>query len=131
MATVTLTSSDSTPVTVSCHCGRIAITVPDTPVKLNECRCSLCYRYGVVWAYYLRSQVTITSPPGEPSHRYVRSDAVADGDLGFFRCGHCGCVTHWEGIADTPKRKGPTARVGVNWRMAPEVAMQGIEKVVT
>ena len=122
----------SAPLTATCHCGRVAVTVPTAPVRLNECRCSICYRYGALWAYYLRREVAITTADGAgPPRGYVRSDAVAEGDLGFFGCAVCGCVTHWEGVADTPKRRGPEARMGLNCRMLPEGAVEGVERVVT
>jgi len=120
------------PFTLTCHCGRVSVTVPTRPQKVNECRCSICYRYGVLWAYYLRREVVISPATADgESVGYVRSDEFGDGDLGFFRCRRCGCVTHWEGVVDTPKRKGPEARMGVNWRMAGVGGLEGVERVVT
>jgi len=120
------------PLTATCHCGRVTVTVPTAPARLNECRCSVCYRYGVLWAYYLRREVDIITTGGAAAlQRYLRSDAGADGDLAFFRCAECGCVTHWEGIADTPKRTGPDAKMGLNCRMLPESAIEGVERILT
>jgi len=126
-----VTAADE-PVLLTCHCKRIRVTVPAMPLRVNECQCSICYRYGVLWAYYLRRQVLVESvDPSGYLQPYERTDAIGNGDLAFVHCSHCGCVTHWEGTADTPKRKGPEARMGVNWRMAPPSTMQGIERIVT
>ncbi len=102
---------------------------PILPQRINECHCSICYRYGVLWAYFVRSAVTIV---GE-TQPYARADAAGTGDLAFFRCVQCGCVTHWMGLRDTPakKRVGPDAKMGVNCRMLPEELIQGADRIST
>lgn len=143
-----LTSDDQLPppepahpssLTAKCHCGRVNIEIPSLPTKINECRCSICYRYGAQWAYYHPDDVNIVvninasrSAPKEPAHQkqppasgdedktgmglqyYVRDDM--DGHLGFYFCGDCGCLTHWapteEGLAwleEERKTKGADA----------------------
>ena len=47
------------PVTSSCHCGSIRVTFPKPTQPLNECHCSICYRYGCMWAYYTQDQVKV------------------------------------------------------------------------
>jgi hypothetical protein len=120
-------AADSTPLKMSCHCGRVNVTVPAAPARLNECQCSVCYSYGSLWAYYRRADVTIE---GE-TKGYVRENDEAGKDLGFFHCPTCGMVTHWAGTADTPKRKGPEAKMGVNCRMLPPDAIKGVERHLT
>ncbi|KAH8890068.1 hypothetical protein GQ53DRAFT_842302 [Thozetella sp. PMI_491] len=121
--------ASSSPVTFTCHCLRVTVTIPAPPQRINECHCSICYRYGALWAYYLRGQVRIT---GE-TQAYAREDADGNGDLAFHRCAHCGCLTHWMGVRDTERRKrlGPEAKMGVNCRMLPESEIAGAERLST
>lgn len=39
-----------TSLVTSCHCQRIQVRLPSTPKILNECRCTVCYKYGALWA---------------------------------------------------------------------------------
>lgn len=123
-----LTSDDKLPspgggppsqVTAGCHCGHISLELPAPPAKTNECRCSVCYRYGALWAYYPEEEVNVLvnvpdRPPaaldrgavaGPPApdptassgsgglRSYVRGDG--HGRIAFCFCGRCGCLTHW------------------------------------
>ena len=74
--------------TATCHCGAVRIEVPAAPATTTDCNCSICRRYGTLWAYY---------PDG-----YVRGDRT----LRFVRCRACGCwcVTHWERIVRRLRR---------------------------
>jgi hypothetical protein len=137
--------------TAKCHCGRVNVEIPDLPTKLNECRCSICYRYGAVWAYYhpdqvniiVNTQVSRSAPAGATTQGesrqagendkglqyYVRDDS--DGYLGFYFCGNCGCLTHWAateaGLAWLDK-EGHPKKVGVNSRMLQPNLLNGVEK---
>lgn len=136
MAT-TSTSEDNAKVKGSCHCGRVTVEVPSAPDRLNECRCSICYRYGALWAYYKRGdvEVLVGDGTGSGAHAeqkfYVRTDCPpADGDIGFYFCDHCGCMTHWWGVGETEKRAGADVKMGVNFRMFPEkLADQAFRRV--
>ena len=125
----------SEPLTLKCYCGLVEVELPCTPNKLNECRCSVCYSYGALWAYYRRGDVMVTTAaepvPGVSLQKYMRDDEEADGDLAFYRCSHCGCTTHWWGEEDSPKRSGPAAKMGVNCRMLGEKGIEGIERLIT
>jgi hypothetical protein len=92
--------------TASCHCGAIRIQVPRKPRTLTDCNCSICRRYGTLWAYYKATAVRIIHARGATS-----SYSWGDRMLKFVRCGTCGCVTHWE-----PITKRRDSRVGVNAR---------------
>ena len=61
------------------------------------------------------------------------ADASGKGDLAFHRCAHCGTVTHWAGVHDTPTRQrlGPEAKMGINCRMLPEELIRGVERIRT
>lgn len=67
----------------------------------------------------------------EVLREFVRDEKDVGKDLAFCFCGHCGCVTHWWGIADNPKRKGPIAKMGVNCRMLPEADIKDVERHIT
>lgn len=89
--------------TATCHCGAVRIEIPRRPRRLTNCNCSICRRYGTLWAYYPATAVRVTGPT---SHY-----AWGDRRLRFVRCADCGCITHWERIVPTA-----SARVGVNAR---------------
>jgi hypothetical protein len=90
----------------TCHCGAVSIAVPRAPATLTNCDCSICRRYGTLWAYYPRSEVQVSAAPGATAG-YVWGDQ----SLRFVRCATCGCVTHWEPIgANRGERMGVNAR---------------------
>ncbi|KAI0490659.1 hypothetical protein F4859DRAFT_520383 [Xylaria cf. heliscus] len=150
------TSSNNPSQKATCHCGRIAVTLPNPPKDISECHCSLCYKLGALWAYYPRDQVAVTtsspafptatvmaSPASLPSgprpidvtpitrgintavdealDSYVSTD-LPDGknSATFYRCAHCGTLTHRWGVS---KRRGGDVdelTMGVNCRLLPE-----------
>lgn len=78
------------------------------PATATACNCSVCRRYGVLWAYgYENEGIRLF---GETS-AYVWGDK----SLGFHFCGECGCVAYWRAIE--PNEAG-RRRVGVNLRLA-------------
>ena len=91
--------------TTHCHCGAVTIAIPRAPLSLTNCNCSICRRYGALWAYFDSAEVTVTAAPGA-----TEIYAWGDHTLRFVRCATCGCVTHWEPV------KGRDARMGVNAR---------------
>jgi len=98
-------------VEASCHCGTVRLELAAAPQEVNECNCSICRRYGVLWAYYQPSQVRINAPEGGTDF-YLWGDR----SIRFHRCKDCGCVTHWAPVGP------PFDRMGVNARlMEPEV----------
>jgi hypothetical protein len=90
----------------TCHCGAVKIQIPRRPRRLTDCNCSICRRYGTLWAYFNATEVTIDAKCGA-----TVTYAWGDKSLQFVRCKHCGCVTHWEST-----RPGPNSRMGVNAR---------------
>jgi len=93
----------------SCHCGAVALEIAQAPGEVTDCNCSICRRYGVLWAYYSPSEVEVRAGGTETYVWGPRTTA-------FHRCRACGCVTHW--TATDPARD----RMGVNARMLdPEV----------
>jgi hypothetical protein len=96
----------------SCHCGAIRFSAEAAPDEVNDCRCSICRRYGALWAYYDPSQVQFAADSGS-TDVYVWGERI----LEFHRCRACGCVTHWSAV----DRAWP--RMGVNARMMPPEAL--------
>lgn len=151
---------DDQQITARCHCGRVSLELPTPPDKINECQCSVCYRYGALWGYYPRDKVNIfvnilPPPPSQgPTTNvsphdvddsakdspgllsYVRNDG--DGDIAFFFCGHCGCLTHWglteKGLEFLRKKEnghtGDEPEVGVNCRMITPGLLEGVERKI-
>ena len=75
----------------TCHCGAIRIRVPRMARTLTSCNCSICRRYGALWAYYAARVVTIEAPKGGLT-KYSWSRRIRS----YCRCKQCGCVTHYE-----------------------------------
>jgi hypothetical protein len=98
-------------VEASCHCGAIRFEVEAAPAAVTDCNCSICRRYGVLWAYYSPRQVHWRSPGGA-TDIYMWNNK----SLEFHRCATCGCVTHWAAVDRTTDRMGVNARL-----MEPEV----------
>jgi len=91
----------------ACHCGVIAIQVARKPRRLTSCNCSMCRRYGALWAYYDRSRVKITASKGA-----TEGYSWGGGSIRFVRCATCGCVMYWEPTDKAKNRR----RMGVNMR---------------
>lgn len=92
----------------TCHCGTVQLQIQSTPETVTDCNCSICRRYGALWAYYHPAQVQILAKEGATiSYRW------GDRRLEFHHCRHCGCVTHWAAV------KQPADRMGVNARLMP------------
>jgi hypothetical protein len=90
--------------TATCHCGAIRVLVRRLPRTVTSCNCSICRRYGALWAYYKPSSVTIEAPKGGLS-KYSWNRRIRD----YYRCKRCGCVTHY-----TYRKKQRKTTVAVN-----------------
>lgn len=124
----TSTPATNAPLVASCHCGRVTLELPSAPTKINECHCSVCYKYGALWVYYPRKDVMVTVAATEKDaslKEYVRDDLKESG-IAFCRCGHCGCMTHWWAVG---KRTHTVKKMGVNARMLPEEVLNSFEGV--
>ena len=99
-------------VEASCHCGAVRLQIAEAPLEVTDCNCSICRRYGVLWAYHRPAQVQVQVSGG-------RTDIYMwDGrTIGFHRCRACGCVTHWAAV--DPSRD----RMGVNARLLPPAVL--------
>ena len=99
-----------------CHCGQVAIDLPRRPDEVTQCNCSLCRKTGFQGIYYRPEEVTVS---GAVDH-YVRSD-LDEACLTNWRCGRCGCATHWTGLGAYAEGK-----MGVNARMLDEELLDGL-----
>ena len=88
-----------------CHCDAVRLEMESAPEEVTDCNCTICRRYGALWAYYPLKDVRVTN---------VATDIYMwnKREIEFHRRKHCGCVTHYKSHH----------RIGVNARlMAPEV----------
>ena len=103
-------------VTASCHCGAIRLEIERAPETVTDCNCSICRRYGVLWAYdYENQRIRISGPTAA----YVRADE-AEPSFEILFCPTCGCVLCWRGLQLEPDRR---RRIAVNLRLAPPQAV--------
>lgn len=93
----------------ACHCTAVRLEVDEAPSWVNDCNCTLCRRYGALWAYYEPGEVQVIAGDGATDAYRWESEMLA-----FHRCQVCGCVTHFEVLAD----EAPFI-AGVNARMMP------------
>src|SRR5262245_3282308 len=94
-----------------CHCGavhwRFEGEIPDATI----CNCTICRRYGVLWAYGYDGHDVHVEAPKDGLSSYV-SDS---GSISFNFCRKCGNLVSWLGLA--PMADGRT-RLAVNLRLA-------------
>jgi hypothetical protein len=91
----------------SCHCGAARWRMDVDPESVTACNCTLCRRYGVLWAY---GHDGVDIHVEGPTTGYVRGSAIS-----FDFCPTCGSVVFWRGLK--PERDGRT-RIAVNVRLA-------------
>ena len=103
-------------VRAACHCGAARITQEPAPTWVCDCNCSICRRYGALWAYTWDFKTGRTHPAklltGEGDlEAYVWGDRT----LAFWRCRHCGCITHHTAIGQPATIRGVNARLFVDF----------------
>ena len=91
----------------SCHCGQVQWQFHGDPGSVTACNCTVCRRYGVLWAYdYEGENIHISGQ----TQAYIRGKA-----LSFNFCPVCGCVAYWRALnLDEEGRR----RIAVNVRLA-------------
>jgi hypothetical protein len=77
--------------TASCHCGKVTLELPRAPRVLTQCNCSICRRYGALWAYFRRRSVRVRAAR-DSLVSYSWRNNVRE----FRHCRICGCVTHYQ-----------------------------------
>lgn len=101
----------------SCHCGAVHWELAHTPESANACNCTICRRYGALWAYdYEHEGIRVAG----------RTTAYYHGDhsLGFHFCPGCGCVAYWR--AKEPDDRG-RHRIAVNLRLAEPTSVEHVQ----
>ena len=102
--------------TGTCHCGATHWTLEGDPGPATACNCTLCVRYGTLWAYdYEDERIRVHGPHAT----YTRADS-ADPSLEILFCPTCACVLSWRGLK--PDAQG-RRRIAVNLRLAPPEAV--------
>lgn len=93
----------------ACHCGQVGWTMDTLPRSVTACNCTICRRYGALWAYgYIGYDIKTTGQ----TTTYRRRDS---GDICFHFCADCGCVTHFVACSENENGRQQTA---VNVRMS-------------
>lgn len=96
----------------SCHCGRTGWTLEGDPGSITACNCTLCRRYGTLWAYdYEGGRIAVSGEFGS----YSRTDEKKP-TLEILFCPSCACVVSWRGLALNEQGR---RRIAVNIRLAP------------
>jgi len=96
----------------TCHCGGTHWTLEGDPGRVTACNCTLCRRYGALWAYDFEGERIRISGPNT---LYTRPDE-ADPSLEIRFCPTCGCALCWRGLHVKPDGR---RRIAVNLRLAP------------
>ena len=103
-------------VRAACHCGAVRITMEPGPTWVLDCNCSICRRYGALWAYswdfIAQKALNATLVQGGDA---IEAYLWGDRDIGFYRCKSCGCLTHHVAMNEPAKLRGVTARMFVNF----------------
>lgn len=103
----------------TCHCGAAGWTLEGDPGPVTACNCTLCRRYGALWAYdYEGERVAVTGVTR--SYRRIAKDNPA---LEIIFCPSCAGVVAWRGLH--PEEDG-RIRMAVNVRLAPREAVAAL-----
>ena len=95
----------------SCHCGNVRWRFDRVPESATACNCTVCRRYGVLWAYdYEDEEIHVSGP----TQAYVRGEHI-----GFHFCPTCGCVAYWRSLEASKEGR---RRIAVNLRLVEEPA---------
>lgn len=110
-----MATTQQAPSKITCHCKAVRLTFPPLREPALECFCSICRRYGAMWAYYKPDEVQVEG------HDAVEGYMWGKKTISFNRCKHCGCMTHYTVVGDTEPR------VAVNCRMLRRKEFRALE----
>jgi hypothetical protein len=90
----------------SCHCQSVHWHFNTLPESATACNCTVCRRYGTLWAPDHEGE---GSTVAGPTRAYVRGKAIE-----FHFCPTCGCVAYWRAqqVDELGRR-----RIAVNLRL--------------
>ncbi len=102
--------------TGSCHCGAAHWTLTGDPGSITACNCTLCRRYGALWAYDYEGERIGLHGKTSTYRRAGKSNPA----LEIHFCPACAGVLCWRGLRlETDGRR----RMAVNLRLAPPDAV--------
>lgn len=92
----------------SCHCGQVKWSYANEIDGVTACNCTLCRKYGALWAYgHLNHGIEVSGP----TSTYERGNKHNK----FNFCSNCGCVCYY--LSNKEDEQG-RRRIAVNVRMA-------------
>ena len=99
-----------------CHCGGAHWTLDGDPGRVTACNCTLCRRYGTLWAYdFENERITVAGPTSS----YTRA-GKDDPSLEILFCPTYACVLAWRGMR---VKSDGRRRMAVNLRLAEPAAV--------
>jgi hypothetical protein len=101
-----MNSTNSKSVSGACHCGAVHWRFTALLESATACNCTVCRRYGALWAYDYENEGIVVS--GDTTG-YVRGKAIS-----FHFCPTCGCMAFWK--AQKRDEQG-RRRMAVNLRL--------------
>ena len=100
----------------ACHCGAVHWRFEGAIDSATACNCSICRRFGVLWAYDFENAAILVSGP-------TTTYSWGDQSIGFHFCPKCGCVAYWRAMQiDAEGRR----RIAVNLRLAEPEAVAAV-----
>lgn len=107
---------DERALTGSCHCGAAMWTLSGEPGSITACNCTLCRRYGALWAYDYEGERVAVSGTTSTYRRPNKQNP----SLEIVFCPTCANVIAWRALQlDEQGRR----RMAVNIRLAPPDAV--------
>ena len=103
----------------ACHCGGASWTLEGDPGSVTACNCTLCRRYGALWAYDYEGERIVVRGTRTTYTRVGKANPALE--IQF--CPICGCVLCWRGLR---LEEDGRRRVAVNVRLAPPEAVAGL-----
>lgn len=95
----------------SCLCGEAGWALTGDPGSVTACNCTLCRRYGALWAYdYEGGRIVLNGVT-----RTFTRVGKADPALEIHFCPTCGCLLAWRGLR---LEEDGRRRMAVNIRLA-------------
>lgn len=133
------TQNPPSTIEAKCHCGIVSIIAPRTSEPMYECPCSVCYRWGVMWAYYPMSEafshvkISINNVNVDDSTRGKASSSLysttrkyswGKQKIEFHACPRCHGLMYYY-----PSAEGSYPQMAINARMVlnREQALKGVE----
>jgi hypothetical protein len=102
----------------TCHCEGARWTLEGDPGPVTACNCTLCRRYGALWAYdYENERIRVFGPTNSYTRKGKETPA-----LEILFCPTCGCALCWRGLRLEPDGR---RRIAVNIRLAEPDAVAG------